>query len=141
MQQDLTNKISIVIDKGLPTWQAMNALAHISANFGHFLGDRFDTGEGFITKDGVSIPRNTQYAIIVFETDHDTLQEFARESREFENIKCMYFIREMIETSNDDQISSSVGSKGFEVVDFLGVGMFGENSLLKSNTKRFKLWS
>jgi hypothetical protein len=141
MQQDFAHKISIVIDKGLPTWQAMNALAHISANFGHFLENRFGTGEGFITSDGISIPRNTQYAIIIFETDHDTLQQFAKESRTFENVTPMYFITEMIETSDDVEIASSVATKNFENVDFLGVGLFGENALLKSYAKRFKLWS
>jgi hypothetical protein len=143
MQQDFNNKISVVIDKGLPTWQAMNALAHISANFGKYLESigKFDTGATFETLDKVGIPRNTQYAIIVFETDHDTLQQFAHESRSFENVKQMYFIREMIETSKDEEISTSVASKNFEDVDFLGVGLYGENALLKSFTKRFKLWS
>lgn len=143
MEQDFSNRISIVIDKSLPSWQSMNALAHISANFGKYLGigGNFDTGDSFVTKEGFAIPRNTQYAIIIFETDYDTLQQFARESRSFKDVKQMYFIREMIETSSDEEILCSVSTKNFEDVDFLGVGLFGDNALLKSYTKKFKLWS
>jgi hypothetical protein len=141
MAQDFSNRISIVIDKGLPTWQAMNTLAHISANFGHYLGENFDTGRAFITANGLMIPRNTQYPIIIFESDTELLQEFAKESISYENVKPMYFIREMIETSNDDEIVESVKGKNFQDVEFLGVGLFGDNTLLKAYTKKFKLWS
>lgn len=67
MEQDFSNRISIVIDKSLPSWQAMNALAHISANFGKYLGieGNFDTGDSFVTKEGFAIPRNTQYARVL----------------------------------------------------------------------------
>lgn len=143
MHQDVANKISLVVNKDLPSWKAMNTVAHLSANFGKYLGEKklFDTGDYFISADGVEIPRNTQYAIIIFETDHDTLQQFVRVSRSFNDVKLMYFIKEMIDTSDDAEIASSVGRKNFESIDFLGVGLYGNNKLLKAYTESFKLWS
>lgn len=119
----------------------MNALAHISAHFGHYLHDNYSTDQYFITKNEISIPRNTQYPIIVFEADHGSLQAFAKEIKDTQDIEKMYFIDEMIETTSDGEIQKSLSSKNLEEVEFLGVGIFGENALVKKLTEGFKLWS
>lgn len=139
--QDFSRRISIVVNKQLETWQALNAIAHISANFGDYLGENFATDKAFVTSDQKQIPRNTQYPIIIFESNFERLQEFAQESFNFENVETMYFIREMIETSNDNEIAKIVGFKNLAEIEFLGVGLFGENAVLKSHTSQFKLWS
>lgn len=141
MEQDFENRIAIVINKSLQNWQVLNAIAHISANYGHYLGQKFCTGESFPTSDGLNVPRNTQYPIIIFEANPVALQIFALEVNDNKSIKPMYFIREMIETSNDIEIERIVATKRFEDIEFLGVGIFGENSVVKSLTKKFELWS
>jgi len=141
MQQDFSKKISIVINKELPAWQVLNCLANVAAHFGHHLTDNYRTGENFVTKDEVKIPRNTQYPTIVFETDKDGIRSFASKIKDNNSVEKMYFIREMIETTNDDEIQQSVGSKNFNGVEILGVGIFGKNDLLKDLTHKFKLWS
>lgn len=139
--QDFSKRISIVVDESLPAWQAMNTLAHISANFGHYLETNFDSGKYFTAADSITIPRNCQYPIIIFKASPAVLQAFAKETRTLSDITPMYFIREMIDTSVDEEIVTSLQSKTFDQLEFLGVGLFGENALVKSYTKRFKLWS
>lgn len=141
MQQDFSQCISVVIDRSLPAWQAMNVLAHISGYFGYLLKENFHTDMFFTTKEGINIPRNTQYPIIVFQSDHNSVIGFAQRVRNMKGVEPMYFVKEMIETSDDNEIQTSISSKNFDDVEILGVGIFGENSLLKSLTKGFKLWS
>jgi hypothetical protein len=140
MNQDFSNRISVVVNKSLPGWQAMNTVAHISAYFGNILKDSFGTGEFFTTKDGISLPRNTQYPIIIFGATEVELYNLASKTRRA-TVKSMFFIKEMIETSNDSEIIAQVGEENEEEVTYLGVGIFGENSLVKSLTNGFKLWS
>lgn len=140
MSQDFSKRISIVINKELPAWQALNTVAHISAYFGNKLGTSFDTGEYFVTKDGINIPRNTQYPIIAFAATEAEIYSFASKARQTD-VQSMFFIKEMIETSNDDEISKLVSKEKEESLTYLGAGIFGENSLVKSLTNGFKLWS
>jgi hypothetical protein len=141
MKQDFSRKISIVVNRELEKWQVLNTVAHISANFGHYLEDKFNPGDYFISSDGIKIPRNTQYPIIILEADYKNVQEFASNSLEWDEVTPMYFIREMIETSNDLEIAAEVENKDFSDIEFLGVGIFGENRDIKHHTSTFKLWS
>ncbi|MBN2602895.1 MAG: DUF2000 domain-containing protein [Candidatus Thermoplasmatota archaeon] len=141
MQQDFNRRIAIIINKSLPVWQAMNALAHIAAHYGHYLKDNYSTGQYFKTKDNNNISRNTQYPIIVFETDFNALQLFSKEIKDLTEIEKMYFVKEMISTTNDEEIQKAIAHQNFMEIEFLGAGIFGDNSLVKKLTKRFKLWS
>jgi hypothetical protein len=140
MKQDFSNRISIVVNKDLPTWKVLNTVAHVSAYFGYKLNDTYGTGEFFVTKDGVNLPRNTQYPIIVFAATEVELYGFASKARQAD-VKSMFFIKEMTETSNDEEIQKLVGEENEEEISYYGVGVFGENALVKSLTSQFKLWS
>lgn len=141
MKQDFDRRISIVVNKELPAWQVLNAVAHISAYFGNKTGSNFDTGEFFTTRDGVDYPRNSQYAIIILSAKPDQLASFAGAVRSATDVQSMYFIREMIETTDDQKIIDTLQKKDANDVEFLGVGIFGENGRLKELTKHFRLWS
>jgi hypothetical protein len=141
MSQDFTKRLSIVVDKSLPAWKAMNTAAHISAYFGHMFNKNFGTGEFFNTKDGADLPRNTQYPIIVFAAEHDSLQFFAKEIKETAGVQKMFFTNEMIESTDDEEIQKITTQKTFEEVKILGIGVFGEHASVKALTKKFKLWS
>lgn len=141
MNQDFDHRISIVVNKELPSWQVLNTVAHVSAYFGNKLGDKFGTGEFFTTRDGVDYPRNSQYAIIVLAAKPDQLPALAEAVRAANDVQSMYFIREMIETTDDQEIIDALQNKDASGVELLGVGVFGENARLKELTKQFRLWS
>jgi len=138
-EQDFDNKIAIVVSKELEQWQVLNTVAHISAFFGHKLEDKFDTGEFFITKDGVNHPRNTQYAIIVLRAKPGQLPNLMAQVR---GSGLLYhgFIREMIDTTNDDEITKILADKTDSEVEYLGIGVFGPKDQVDSLTKKYQLW-
>ena len=140
MKQDFDHKISIVINRELPSWQVLNTVAHISGYLGNVLGEQFRTGDNFQTQDGVLYPRNSQYAIIVLSATADQLSSFARSVREANDIQSMFFTREMIETTSDEEIMGELLNKTSNEIELLGVGIFGQNTRVKELTKQFKLW-
>lgn len=141
MQQDFSKRISIVINKSLPGWQVLNCLANISAHFGHHLTDNYWTAPTFITKDQIGIPRNIQFPTIVFESDEMGIRNFVSKVKNNQNVEKMYFTKDMIEATDDNEIQRLIGSRNFSDINIFGVGVFGENNLLKHLTSSFKLWS
>lgn len=141
MDQDFTRRLSIVINRELPFWQVLNTVSHIAAYFGNKLGDDFDTGDFFETEDGTPYPRNSQYAIIALAASANEMKAFERKSRSAQDVKSMFFIREMIETTSDAEIEEMLSTKTDDQVEVLGIGVFGENQRIKELTKHFKLWS
>lgn len=125
----------------MPSWQVLNTVAHIAAYFGNKIGKQFDTGEYFETRDGITYPRNSQHAIIVLSAKPKQLPEFAASARAADDVKTMYFIRDMIETNSDEEIVGWLAKKENSDVELLGVGIYGENSRLKELTSQFRLWS
>ncbi len=141
MPQDFSKRISIAIDSALPNWQVLNVVAHISAYFGNQLGANFGTGKYFESQDGILFPRNSQYPIIALSANAQQLPIFAQSVREAQDVQAMFFIREMIETTDDQEIVELLSHKSNQDVELLGVGIFGENQRVKELTKAFKLWS
>lgn len=139
MEQDFSKRISIVIRGDLPLWQAMNVVAHIAAYIGNKMKEAFDTGEYFATSDGKLYPRNSQFPIIIFTANHS---EIISLTGDVKNSGLLYlsFIREMIETTNDNKLQTILKNKKDEELEYLGVGFFGKNEEVKALTKRFSLW-
>jgi hypothetical protein len=117
----------------------LNAVGHISAYFGNQLEDDFDTGEFFITKDGVSHPRNSQYPIVVLSAEPKELYPLIQEIRT-KGLKSINFVRDMIETSDDAELEERIGAQNDIDLDYVGVGIFGDKDVLKELTKKFRLW-
>lgn len=109
MLQDFSKKITIVVRNDLGTWQVLNAVGHISAYFGNQLKEDFDTGEFFITKDGVNHPRNSQYPIVVLSADQQELYLLIQDIRA-KGLNSINFIRDMIETSDDAELEERIGA-------------------------------
>jgi len=105
----------------LEDWQAMNVVAHISAYLGNRMKEPFDTGDFFRTKDGKSHPRNSQFPIVLLSAKARQLTELIASLRKSE---LLYhgFIREMIETSDDEEISDILANELDEDIQYLGVG-------------------
>ena len=138
-EQDFDNKIAIVVNKELEQWQVLSTVAHISAYLGHKLEDKFDTGDFFVTKDKVNHPRNTQYAIIVLRAKPGQLPNFMAKARD-SGMLYHGFIREMIETTDDDEITKILASKTDSEIEYLGIGVFGPKNEVDALTKNYQLW-
>lgn len=146
--QDFSNRIAIVVNRDLENWQIANAVAHISGYMGHKLDEKFSTGENFVTKDGKNHPRNTQYPIVVLAAKPGQMSNFMEKVREARTLRqaqgdtFLYhgFIKEMIDTSNDAEISDILSNKDDSEVEYLGIGVFGDNEELKKLTNKFSLW-
>lgn len=50
------------------------------------------------------------------------------------------FIREMIETTHDEEIVKILSNKSDNEIEYLGIGVFGENNQINSLIKEFSLW-
>lgn len=139
-EQDFSKRLVIVVRKDLPGWQAANTIAHIAAYVGNQLKGSFDTGEFFITKDSREYPRNSQYPIIIKgASSSEALLNVLNKARE-QKLLHHAFIREMIETTNDEEIERSLPLKIEADVEILGVGVFGEHESVNQIVKKFGLW-
>lgn len=75
MKQDFSKKIAIIVDKNLEGWQVLNTVAHSAAYIGNKMKDKFDTGDYFETKDGINLPRNSQFPIIILSAESKDLSK------------------------------------------------------------------
>jgi len=139
-EQDFSQRLVIVVRKDIEGWQAANTIAHISAYIGNKLKDSFGTGESFVFSDGTQIPRNSQYPMIIKVSDNtEQLKDVFNQAREA-GLPSIGFIREMIDSTSDEEIEAILKSKQYNDVELLGFGVFGENEQIKSLTKKFSLW-
>lgn len=139
-EQDFSKRLTIVVRRDLESWQVANTIAHISAYIGNVLRDDFGTGDFFVSSDGVSFPRNTQYPIIIKSADSDA--QLKNLYTHVSNAKLIHhvFFREMIETTDDAEIEKLLQEKEGSEVEFLGIGVFGGHEDILALTKKFSLW-
>ncbi|KND50428.1 MAG: hypothetical protein AB202_02120 [Parcubacteria bacterium C7867-007] len=139
-QQDFTKRLTIVVRTDIESWQGANTIAHIAGYVGNKLGEAFDTGTYFITADGVELPRNSQYPMIIKAAQCATDIRDAYDIIRTHDLIHIGFIREMIETSDDSEIETILKDKKHKDIELLGFGVFGENETVKELTKQFTLW-
>lgn len=138
--QDFTKRLILVIRKDIEPWQVANTIAHISAYIGNNLGDNFGTGEYFVTKDGVQHPRNSQYPIIIKRAkSNEQLQNLIQKAREA-GVLYHGFVREMVDHTNDAELQTEFGNKNDDEIEYLGIGVFGQDNTVDKLTKKFGLW-
>jgi len=140
MDQDFNKRIILVIRKDLEPWQIVNAVAHISAYIGNQLKETFGTGENFVSRDGLNHPRNSQYPIIIKRArSREQMQNFMQKVRDS---KVLYhgFVREMVDYTSDTDLQKELGSKDDVEIEYMGIGIFGENEVVDKLTKKFGLW-
>jgi len=137
--QDFNRKIVIVVNRDLPSWQAMNTVAHISAYIGHKIHEHFDTGENFVTRDAANHPRNSQYAIVIASANLGQMSNLMAKVRA-SGLLYHGFIREMIETTVDEEVQQMLGQEDDADVEYLGIGIFGLIEEVDKLTKNYSLW-
>lgn len=138
-KQDFSQKIVIVVNKDLEKWQIMNSVGHVSAYLGNKLRENFGTGDNFVTKDSQNHPRNSQYPIIILGANsNEQLHNFMEKVRE-SKLEFHGFIKEMIETTNDNEITEILKNKDDKDIEYLAIGVFGDNEKIDALTKKFSL--
>lgn len=139
IDQDFTKRITIVLDKDLKSWELLNTVGHLAAFLGNKMKEKFDTGEFFSTSDGLKYPRNSQFPIIALSATREQLKEFMKTVRS-SGLLYLAYIPEMVEYTDDERLMEKVGKKEDKDLEYLGIGIFGENEKVKQLTKGFSLW-
>jgi len=138
--QDFTRKIVTVVNKELEPWQVANAVAHMDAIVGNELPkEQLVSGDYFVSNDQVSIPRNSQYAIIIMRADEKELHKL-HEKVLAKNLVHHVFIKEMQDTSNDEEIQDSLSNKPMSEITFFGVSFLASNEEADQLTRGLQLW-
>lgn len=138
--QDLTKRFVAVVNKDLEPWRAANAVAHMCTILGNELPkEQLVSGEFFVGEDGLAIPRNSQYPIIVMRADEKSLHKLYAKIKSH-NLKHHVFIKEMQDTTNDQEIVDSLSHQSIAGTTFYGVSFFAPNELADELTRDLQLW-
>lgn len=138
-KQNFDKKIVMIVEKELGEWKLLNALSHMAAFIGNKMPDTFDTGTHFVTKDGVKLPRNSQFPIVVLSATKSQIRELMGKSQK-QGVLAMTFTKDMIETTDDKKLEKMIGEQDSDHIEYLGVGMFGKKSELDDITRGLSLW-
>lgn len=139
MPQDFSKKMTIVVRDDMASWQLTNTVAHIAAFLGNKMQDPFDTGEFFVSKDGVNFPRNSQFGIVALKASKEELKALELATRASVLPRLVY-VQEMIDHGDDAELETALAAVSSEDMDILGIGLFGPKDELKALTGTFKLW-
>jgi lysyl-tRNA synthetase class 2 len=138
--QDFSRRIVSVVDKQLEPWQVANAVAHMAAIIGNEVDKKqLTSGDTFIGSDGVAIPRNSQYPIIIKRGDQKELHKLHAAVLEA-GLKHHVFIEEMQQTTNDQEIVQALATKPMPDTNFYGVTFFATNEEADRLAKNFQLY-
>lgn len=138
-KQDFSKKMVIVVNKELEGWQLTNTIAHISAYLGNKVSkDEFQSRSKFVLKDG-EINTNSQYAIVTLTAGPTQLANLLKQVEEA-GLSHLAYVNEMIETTNDDELSKKLAEKSKTDLNYLGIGIFGNIEQVEKLTKKFSLY-
>jgi lysyl-tRNA synthetase class 2 len=139
-QQDFSSRIVTVINKELESWQAGNAIAHMNAIIGNEINkDQLVSGDVFVGADGVKIPRNSQHPIIIMRASDKELHKLYTKITG-EKLLHHVFIRDMQETSDDQEIVDRLRSRTISDTEFYGVSFFATHEVADRLVKGLQLW-
>ncbi len=139
IQQDFSRKMVIVIHEQLGSWQLTNTVAHIAAFLGNKMNQPFDTGTCFVSQDGLSFPRNSQYPIVALKASAPELRALMNNVVQ-SNLLWVIYTQDMIDLTDDQELAKRFAEKNSDAVQLLGIGMFGTKQELKPFTNAFPLW-
>lgn len=139
VKQNFDKKIVLVVEKDLGEWKILNTVSHLAAFIGNKMTDPFDTGSYFATKDGLQLPRNSQFPIIVLSATKSQIKELTVEAQKTGTL-FITFTKDMIETNDDKKLEKMLSEQDSDHVEYLGIGLFGKKSGLDEITKGLNLW-
>ena len=129
----------IVLRDGLASWQLTNTIGHIAAYLGNKMTEPFDTGNYFISKDGLNYPRNSQFPIIALRAASGDLLSLVEKLHQ-SKLPWIGYVQEMVDMIDDEELARSLNNKTSQEMDLLGVGIFGSKEELKQFTDGLTLW-
>ncbi|MEK7530928.1 MAG: lysine--tRNA ligase [Patescibacteria group bacterium] len=133
--------VAVVQKSGMESWQVLNATAHLAAELGIREGKKLLYQDAIATADGGRIPLNMQHAIVMKESEgSDALRALLTEAQK-RKVQVAAFTREMLETTNDKKVIEKTEVKNLSDVEFLGVLIFGQKSVVEDMTKDFQRYS
>lgn len=138
--QDFSKKIVTVVNKDLEPWKVVNAVAHMSAIIGNETDKRqLVSGDYFVGNDAVSIPRNSQYPIIVKRASEHELHILFEKVKQAQLLHHV-FIKEMQDTNNDQEIVKKLEEQAIAHTTFYGIIFLADVEKADVLTKKFQLW-
>lgn len=137
--QDFSKKITIVLREDLASWQLTNTIGHVAAYLGNKMSEPFDTGEYFVSKDGINLPRNSQFAVVTLKARKDELKDLAVKLRGTK-LSWIVYVQEMIDMIDDEELAKALNFIASDEINILGIGIFGSKDELKELTGVLRLW-
>lgn len=131
--------MTIVVREDVVSWQLTNTIGHIAAYLGNKMSEPFDTGEYFVSQDNLNFPRNSQFPIVTLRATEAEIKSIVGKLRS-SNLLWIAYVQEMIDMINDEELANALNSVPSEVMNILGVGIFGLKEELKDLTSGLKLW-
>lgn len=139
MAQDFSKKMTVVLREDLGSWQLTNTIGHITAYLGNKMSEPFDTGDNFISLDGLPFPRNSQFAVVALRATSGELKELAERLRHTSLLWIVY-VQEMIDMIDDGELANALKAIPADEMKILGIGIFGPKDELKELTGKLRLW-
>jgi len=138
--QDFSKKMVLLLNREVQGWQLTNTVGHITAYLGAFIGkENLCSVPRFETKDGDSIPPNSQYPVISFSGKPGQMYNFLKKAEET-GLPHLAYTQEMIEFNTDDELSADLKTKNKAELKYLGIGVFGDDKTIDTLTKKFSLY-
>jgi len=137
--QDFSRRMTIAIREDVASWQLTNTVGHIAAYLGNKMTEPFDTGEFFVSKDGIRMPRNSQFPVVALKATKDGLKDVAFKLRSTK-LSWIIYTQEMIDMADDEELAQVLSLIRSEEMNILGIGIFGPKDQLKGLTGNLRLW-
>lgn len=136
--QDKTKKMVIVLNKQIEGWMVTNTVGHISAYLGRNI-DNFASRDQFELNDDTNIAANSQYPIITLSAKAGQMITFLNKVRESDLVHLAY-TQDMIDFNDDSELEEALAGQSSADLNIAGIGVFGDNDLIDSLTKKYSLW-
>jgi lysyl-tRNA synthetase class 2 len=139
-EQDFSKRLVSVVRKDLEPWRVVNAVGHMQAVLGSKItNEALTSGLSFVSSDGIELPRNSQYPIITMRADEKELRKLL-DKIHTEKLVHHVFIKEMQDTTDDDEIVELLKNKPMAETEVYGVSFWATNEDADRLTKGLQLW-
>ncbi len=137
--QDKSRKMVLVLNKELSGWQLTNTVGHLTAYLGSKIGEeKLLSRAKFETKDE-EIPADSQYPVITLTANPGQMYNLLQKVEE-EDLVYLPYVREMIDYENDEELAEALKKKDKKDLEYLGIGIFGNNEKIDKLTKKFSMY-
>ncbi len=141
VKQDLSKKFVTIVNENLSGWKLLNTVSHLTA----MLGNTLEKGtvlsrSSFETKDGVTLPANSQYPVLAFSASSNQLKTLMDTLNTNKKVKYLIYTMDMIDTGIDDKLAKVYAEKESKDLEICGIGIFGDKEEVGNLTKKFSLY-